>query len=66
MTVIKVVFRDHSESNIVRLCEGVFGMVDDYFEQCSDKDVDFRTNWFQDSLGICITLIVPGKLKSVH
>ena len=48
--VIKVVFRDHSESNIVRLCEGVSGMVNDYFEQCSDKDVDFRTNWFHDSL----------------
>ena len=48
--VIEVVFRDHSESNIVRLCEGVSGMVNDYFEQCSDKDVDFRTNWFHDSL----------------
>ena len=47
---IEVVFRDHSEINIVKLCEGVSGMVDDYFEQCSDKDVDFRTNWFHNSL----------------
>ena len=47
---VKIVFRDHNETNIVRLYDGVSGMVDDYFEQCYKKDVDFRTNWFHDSL----------------
>ena len=43
-------FRDHSKNNVDLFIGDVDGLRDSYFAQCTDRDSNFKTEWFVNNL----------------
>ena len=58
-------FRIHSERAIISLCTDITIMCDNYFNQCSNMDVDNRCKWFTDEMFKLNNRNCPKKSKTV-
>ena len=61
-------FRDHSKNNVDLFIGDVEGLRDSYFAQCTDKDFNFKTEWFVNNLWElycrrCLIRIKPLSVK---
>ena len=58
-------FRDHSKNNVDLFIGDVDGLRDSYFAQCTDRDSNFKTEWFVNNLWELYCRRCPSRIKTL-